>query len=124
MQVSQQNEIQERLVPYVDDDPDGPILVGSLCISMPTALAHILSDDGFVIAADGLNIVRRADGPTIESRCAQKIFHLPGIDREVACAFIGMVTIFNDAGGTAVDFMAEFVSAAQAIGSIPSRDAK
>jgi hypothetical protein len=123
MQVAREYETQERFVPYVDDHPDGPILIGPLCISMPTALAHLFSDDGFVIAADGFSIVRRADGPTIESRRAQKIVHLSGIDRDVACAFVGIGTLFSDAGEPAFDFTAECVKAAQTIRSRPTRDA-
>jgi|CZKX01.1.fsa_nt_gi hypothetical protein len=123
MQVALEHETQERFVPYVDDHPDGPILIGPLCISMPTALAHIFSDGGFVIAADGLSTVKRADGPKVECKHAKKIFHLPGIDREVACAFVGIATLSNDAGEPAFDFTAEFVKAAQTVRSRLTRDA-
>jgi hypothetical protein len=123
MQLELEYDIEERFVPYVDDHPDGTILIGPLCIPMPTALAHIFSDDGLVIAADGLQIVRQADGPAVRPKSVQKIFDVSGIDRHVACAFIGMATLFNDAGDeTAFDFTDQVVKAAEAIRSRPSRD--
>jgi hypothetical protein len=124
MQAGIEHETREQFVPYIDDTPDGPIYLGPICIQMPTALAHIFSDEGFVIAADGFDIVRTSDGPKVVSDHAKKIFQLPGIDRDVACSFTGMVTLFNDAGDeTIFDFMSECVNAARAVESAPTRDA-
>src|SRR5258708_3535150 len=124
MQVRPENETEEHCAPYIDDDPDGPILIGPACRAMPTALVHIFSDDGLVIAADGFNIVRTSDGPTVVCKYTQKIFQLSGIGREVACSFIGMVTLFSDKGNeTIFDFTSECINAARAVASLPTRDA-
>jgi hypothetical protein len=124
MQAIMKPEIQERFVPYIDDNPNPSEYVGSgnWSISMPTAIAYIFSDEGFVIAADGLNIVRRKDGPDVMSRCTQKIFELSGIDRHVAVSFIGMVTLFNEAGEMAFNFISACIEAAKTIEHVPVRD--
>ena len=106
-------------VPHFEDVPDGPILIGSPLISMPTALAYIFSDGGFVVAADGFEIVRERGGLRVASGHAQKIFRLTGTDREVACSFHEMARLLNDAGDAiAFDFIPECISAAQAVKSI------
>ena len=122
--IERERETREQFVPYIDDSPDGPIYLGPICIQMPTALAHIFSDEGFVIAADGFDIVRTSDGPKVVSDHAKKIFQLPGINRDIACSLIGMVTLFSDAGDeTIFDFISECVRAARVVESAPVRDA-
>lgn len=119
-----EHETEEQFIPYIEDNPDGPIQLGPICIQMPTAVAHIFSDDGFVAAADGLDIVRKSDGPMVVSDHAQKIFRLSGINRDAACSFIGMVSLFNDAGDkTVFDFIVACNEAARTVEAVPTRDA-
>ncbi len=90
---------------------------------MPTAIAYIFSGEGFVIAADGLNTVRGPSGPETISRCAQKIFGISGINRQVSCSFIGMVALFNEAGEMVFNFVSACTEAARALESVAMRDA-
>ena len=109
MQAKLMHEAQEPFVPYIDDNPDGPILLGVQCIPMPTALAHIYTDEGFAIGADGLGTTR---GLETQPENEQKIFHLHGKDREAACTFAGMVRLFNDSRDrVAFDFISEWKKA-------------
>lgn len=106
-------------VPFIGDFPEGPILLGGIdCIPMPTALAHIYCDEGFVLAADGRNVERMAQGMKIISDREQKIFRLPGVDRDVACSFCGMVDLFDDASSIAFDFVSECQKAAESLTSV------
>jgi hypothetical protein len=119
-------EGEEPFVPYIDDNSEGPILLGGIvCIPMATALAHIHSDEGFAISADGMMTRRRADGGLeIASEIEQKIFHLPGSDRVAACSFAGTVTLdSDDSTRVAFDFIAETLKAAQNLESKPMKDA-
>ena len=103
----------------------GPFTKGLVlfCDEMPTALAHIFADDGFVIAADGLSIVTKSDSAERRSVRTQKIFLLPGTRRKLACAFTGMVTLFNDARDkVAFNFISEVLRAARKIQPGLSRD--
>jgi hypothetical protein len=94
---------------------------------MATGLAHIFSEDGLVVGADGFNYYRTAPGPeglTLQSRRAQKIYHLPGADREVVCAFYGRVTLSNDADERVFSFIHAFRNAAKNIRFTPLQNAK
>ena len=113
----------ETRVPYIDDDLDSPAYVGTLCIPMATALVHIYSEDGLVVAADGFNFMRSDAGMERTSECAQKIYELSGKDRHVACSLTGRVTIFNKADEKVFDFASACCDAARTVESAPARDA-
>ena len=96
---------------------------GCSCISMATVLAHMYSDEGFAIAADGVNVTRDGAKREITSRKIQKIFPLPGVGRAVACTFFGRVSLYDDACDQVVfKFISECINAADAISSIPVLD--
>lgn len=68
----------------------------SLCassIDMSTAIVRVLTNEGFVIAADGIQ--RRDDGKII-TKSLQKIFPIRDKDKELACALCGTTTIIDD----------------------------
>jgi hypothetical protein len=123
MQCKLENEAQEHFVPCIGDDLDSSAYVGVICIPMATALVHIYSEDGLVIAADGFNYLRSAAGLELTSTCAQKIYERSGIDRQVACSFTGRISIFNKADQNVFDFVSASRDAARAVGSVPVRDA-
>ena len=81
---------------------------------MSTALAYFFCDEGFVVAADGRDILVSANGCQIASDQAQKIFPVQGVDREAAFSFTGRTTLFDSADQDEVfDFPREFSMAAQ-----------
>ena len=53
----------------------------------------------------------------------QKVFRLPGVGREVACTFYGMVHLLDDAGDIAFDFISECRNAAKSLDSVPFANA-
>ncbi|HEX3683829.1 MAG TPA: hypothetical protein VHU83_14945 [Bryobacteraceae bacterium] len=81
---------------------------------MPTALAHIYSEEGFVIAGDGNHHFRVSPNERrLISDHVQKILHLPGADREVVCSFFGRVTLANDADERVFNFVSACCDAAE-----------
>ena len=85
---------------------------------MPTVLAHVFCNDGFVIAADGLDHLRDGTTLTVDSDEAQKVFRLDGNNRSVACAFYGRVTQYEDSGENLVfDFISELNRASRMVAS-------
>lgn len=90
----------------------------SACHCMPTVLAHVFCNDGFVIAADGLDHLRDGTTLTVDSDEAQKVFRLDGNNRSVACAFYGRVTQYEDSGENLVfDFISELNRASRMVAS-------
>jgi hypothetical protein len=116
--------ILSPFVPHIEDDPEGPILLfWTPYVPMATALAYFFADDGFVIAADGLSTLKSEQGREIICRKAQKIFPIPGVDRKLACSFMGRITLYDDAGRRPVfDFTKAFVKVANEIRSKPVTD--
>jgi len=90
---------------------------------MSTVLAHIYSDEGFVVAADGINVLRNGAELEITSRDTRKIFDWPGVNRALACTLFGRVTLYDDAGEEPVfNFISASNDASRAISSMPIRD--
>lgn len=123
MQLKAKTATEKQFASYIYDDPQPAPWLGDICIPMPTALACIFSEDGLVIAADGLNLIRTSDSLRRDSDRVQKIFHLSGIDREVACSFFGRVTLLNDADEMVFNFIYACQEAAKSVRSISARDA-
>jgi hypothetical protein len=120
MQVTLDYETEAGFAPYIDDPQ--PYL-GTPCIPMATALAHIYSEEGLVIGADGFNFIRTSARLERVSERAQKIFPMSGTERHVVCSFYGRVTFWNEADEKVFNFASACRDAAASIASVPARDA-
>ncbi len=115
MQVGTDFDTPDQTRVCTGDDPEGPFYPGWIPLPpMSTALAYFYCDEGFVIAADGRDVLVSAQGREIASETAQKIVPVRGPDREAAFSFTGRTTLYDPADEhRAFDFPREFHRAAR-----------
>jgi len=85
---------------------------------MATALAYFVLDEGFVLAADGLNTLVSGKDRRESSRKVQKIFPIGNQGSQVvACSFMGRISLYKNVYDDlpAFDFTSAFVQAANEI---------
>ncbi len=86
---------------------------------MPTAIVRIFTGEGFVIGADGLETAEPGDAFVSDS--LQKIFHVPGKDKQLAHAVCGIHRITSDKDGEILwDLHAQVQTTARALANARS----
>ena len=115
-------DIRELWHPDDDLQPSGE----AACIPMATGLAHLYTEAGLVVAADGFNYYRFGPGPdvlTVESTKAQKIYAFDGFDRCLSCAFYGRVTLSDDNDEKVFNFVTACHDSMRELANVRMKDA-